>query len=263
VPVADSASSRPLAFLIAGVQKCGTSALDAYLRRHPGIQMAQGGKELHFFDDETQDWASPDYDELHRHYEDDDRLRGEATPITVYWTPSHARVRRYNPAMKLILLFRDPALRAFSQWRKEYTRHMEPLEFGAAIREGRGRVAREAGAPGDATRLFSYVERGLYGAQIRALLDHFPREQLLFLTSHDLLKRQGDTLARVCAFLGVSPFEHEVPEAIVNPGRPLDRPFEISAADWRLLANIYRDDLETFCALTEVDISGWPTASRH
>jgi hypothetical protein len=252
-----------LAFLIAGAQKCGTSALDAYLRQHPRIQMAQGRKELHFFDDETRDWASPDYGPLHRHYEDDDRLRGEATPITVYWTPGHARVCRYNPAMKLILLFRDPVLRAFSQWRKEYTRRMEPLEFAAAIREGRARVAREAGAPGDATRLFSYVERGLYAAQIRALLEHFPREQLLFLTSDDLLKRRGETLAGVCAFLGVPPFAHEVPEAIVNPGRPLGRTFEISAADWRLLADTYRDDLEAFCELTGLDVSGWPTASRR
>lgn len=250
-------------FLIAGAQKCGTSALDTYLRRHSEIEMARGVKETHFFDDETVDWSAPDYSALHRHYDlASVRLRGEATPITVYWSACHARVARYNPAMKLILLFRDPALRAFSQWRKEYTRHKEFLDFSTAIRRGRERVAREAEAPGEDTRLYSYVERGFYGAQVERLLQHFPREQLLFLTSRQLLNHQAETLSSVCTFLGVAPFDRAVPEAIVNPGRPLEGLATPGEADWRLLADVYRDDLGVFSRLTGLDIRDWPIVSR-
>ena len=46
-------------FLIAGVQKGGTTALHAYLSEHPGLNLA-AEKELHFFDDQTVDWAHPD-----------------------------------------------------------------------------------------------------------------------------------------------------------------------------------------------------------
>ncbi|MBK5306433.1 MAG: hypothetical protein JJD92_07075 [Frankiaceae bacterium] len=42
-------------FVIGGAQKCGTTTLDAWLRRHPEIGMASV-KETHFFDDESRDW---------------------------------------------------------------------------------------------------------------------------------------------------------------------------------------------------------------
>ncbi len=48
-----------VSFLVAGVQKGGTSALFDYLREMPGIQMPDV-KEAHFFDDESIDWAAAD-----------------------------------------------------------------------------------------------------------------------------------------------------------------------------------------------------------
>lgn len=49
----------------------------------------------------------------------------------------------------------------------ETTRGREDLPFSQAIRAGRSRVARNF-------RTFSYVGRGFYGQQIRAMLDLFP-----------------------------------------------------------------------------------------
>ncbi len=39
-------------FLICGAQKCGTTALDFYLRQHP-LLCFPSKKELHYFDDEA------------------------------------------------------------------------------------------------------------------------------------------------------------------------------------------------------------------
>jgi hypothetical protein len=47
-----------VSFLIAGVQKSGTTSLNAWLRQHPAIGMARH-KEVHFFDDETAHTADP------------------------------------------------------------------------------------------------------------------------------------------------------------------------------------------------------------
>ena len=70
-------------FLIAGVQKGGTTALADYLRQHP---------------------------QLHSHFQDAPAgcLWGEATPIYSYWWPAMARIWAYNPAMQLILCLRNP-----------------------------------------------------------------------------------------------------------------------------------------------------------
>lgn len=129
-----------LSFLIAGVQKAGTTALDDYLRRHPQLSMA-GGKEVHFFDREVGiDWRDPDYGVLHALFRDDGGLRGESTPITLYWTPAHYRILRYNPDMRFIILLREPGARAFSHWRMNITRGLDDISFSEAIREGRRRV---------------------------------------------------------------------------------------------------------------------------
>ena len=104
------ANGKRVSFLIAGVQKAGTTALFDYLSEVPGLELP-AVKEAHFFDDEERiDWAAPDYAPYHALFGAPDRCWGEATPIYLYWPNALERIRAYNPAMKLILLFRDPVM---------------------------------------------------------------------------------------------------------------------------------------------------------
>src|SRR5579872_6807617 len=114
---------RPVSIFICGVQKGGTTSLYAHLCEHPSLQ-APSKKEIHFFDDESENWLRPDYGRLESFFgaEEEDRLRFDVTPIYCFWPPSIERIRTYNPAARLILLFRDPFGRAWSQWRMEYAR---------------------------------------------------------------------------------------------------------------------------------------------
>jgi hypothetical protein len=248
-------------FLVAGVQKGGTTALFHYLSALPGLQMAPA-KEVHFFDDETGvDWDRPDYRRLHAAFPDaDGRPRGEATPIYLYWPNCLERIARYNPAMRLVLLFRDPVERAWSQWKMEYARGWETEPFAWCVREGRRRVdCREA--PGF-HRVFSYVERGFYGAQLSKALSIFPREQVLALRSEDLDARPGETLGRICHFVGAPP-----PEAPVRPRRELiakdmDYGAPISAADRAYLREVFAEDLMRFAAVSGLDVGAWFEAPR-
>jgi hypothetical protein len=91
------------------------------------------------------------------------------------------RIAAYNPRMRLILIFRDPIERAWSHWKMEYARGAETESFAWSIRDGRSRV--DAGSVrAGLHRVYSYVERGFYGAQVERLLALFPREQVLFLS---------------------------------------------------------------------------------
>ena len=106
-----------LGFVIAGAQKAGTTTLDHLLRTHPQVLMASV-KETHFFDDETLDWRRPDYAVLDAFYPaTPGRLRGEATPITLFWRPALDRLHRYDPDARIVLSLRDPVQRACSHWR--------------------------------------------------------------------------------------------------------------------------------------------------
>jgi hypothetical protein len=168
---------RKLDFAIAGAQKSGTCTLDALFRHHPQLQMATL-KETHFFDDDERDWSAPDYSALDAFFSaQDERLRGEATPITMYWRPAVRRLRAYNPDIKLVLILRDPVTRAFSSWRQEYSRKRESVPFSEAIREARGLV-RSAVPVKDQGRFFSYIERGFYGDQLTYLSKSFPKRSM-------------------------------------------------------------------------------------
>src|SRR5690242_9983812 len=163
-------------FLIAGVQKGGTTALFDYLGDYPDIALSDE-KELPFFDDDDRDWRTPDYAAFHAHFPDPaGRPCGEATPIYSYWPGSLERVAAYNPHMKLILVLRDPVQRAWSHWRMEYARGAETMAFGWCIREGRQRLFQAE--PWGHHREFSYVERGFYAEQIERAFELFPRSQV-------------------------------------------------------------------------------------
>lgn len=244
-----------VSFLVAGVQKGGTSALFDYLREMPGIQMPDV-KEAHFFDDETVDWAAPDLSGYHGLFVDDGRMRGEATPIYTYWPNSVDRIARYNPAMRMVVLFRDPIERAWSHWKMEFAKGKERQPFAWCIREGRQRlVATDPTAPGH-HRVFSYVERGFYGEQAERLLSRFPPSQCLFLRSEQLRDDPGPQLDRVCSFLGL-PMPEFRDRRTVHAARDVAYPSTLTVEDRALLAEIYRPELVRFEIATGMDTTFW------
>jgi hypothetical protein len=251
-------AERPkVSFLIAGAQKGGTTALFDYLSDYSDLTLPPT-KELHFFDDETQDWARPDYDVYHARFPEvgaaeGPRPCGEATPIYMWWPNGLERIATYNPAMRLIVSLRDPVERAWSQWRMEYARGVETQPFAWCIRAGRQR-AFDAGPPEHLWghhREFSYVERGYYGEQMARLLSLFPREQVLVLTSEALKRQPEATLGRVRAFLDLPPASAPAPR-VSHAAPDMDYPSDLTAADVAHLRQVYARDAERLADLTGV-----------
>ncbi|HTO44679.1 MAG TPA: sulfotransferase domain-containing protein, partial [Burkholderiales bacterium] len=181
----------------------GTTTLFHYLRQHPEIFIPQR-KEVHFFDDDKL-WrdGQADYARYHAAFARAaaGRLLGEATPIYMYWEPALARIRDYNPAMKLIMLLRNPVTRAHSDWNFVRTESGEPLSFHEALAAEPERT-RQA-APGQ-LRFKAYVGRGMYTQQLARIWSFFPREQTLVLPTDDLSRALAPMFARIASFLGVA-----------------------------------------------------------
>lgn len=248
--VAASKNDR-VEFLVAGVQKGGTTALFDYLNEHPDLCLP-ACKEAHFFDDETGvNWDDPDYGPYHALFPSGAgraRLLGEATPIYIYWPRSLERIAAYNPKMRLIVVFRDPVDRAWSHWKMEYARGAETEPFAWCIREGRARVRGDAETPGF-HRVYSYVERGFYGAQVERLLTLFPREQVLFLRSDELRAEPARILCNVCDFLHAPRFDRVLPKES-HISREIDYGVTISDEDRHYLRSLFLEDQSFFHKLT-------------
>lgn len=253
-------AERPLVnFVIAGVQKGGTTALFDYLGDYPDVvlpdfehvpEVLHAHKELHFFDDDSLDWDRPDYAAYHARFTDPaGRPCGEATPIYAYWPNSLERIAAYNPAMKLIMVLRDPVHRAWSQWRMEFSRGFETHPFAWCIRQGRQRLF--DAEPWGHHPKFSYVERGFYGEQIERLYGLFPRDQVLVLTSDALRADPGFAMGEVRALLGLGPAAAPEPRE-VHVGAKMAYPSELTAADIDYLRQVYALDAERLAALTGV-----------
>ena len=227
-------------FLIAGVQKAGTTALYDYIATYPDLALSRV-KEVHFFDDERIDWAAPDYAAYHANFPaPDGRPCGEATPIYIYWRRALERVRAYNPAMRLVLTLRDPVERAWSHWRMEYARGAEREPFAWCIRQGRQRLF--DAEPWGWHREFSYVERGFYGEQLERLFGLFPREQALILQADDLRADPGRVIDEVRAFLGLAPALRRPEPRTVHAAREMDYGAELTTEDLAFLRRLYARD---------------------
>lgn len=234
-------------FIVAGVQKAGTTALYDYLIDDPALALSKI-KEVHFFDDESVDWSAPDYAPYHGQFErDGPPIRGEATPIYLYWPNALERIAAYNPDIRLIVMLRDPVERAWSHWRMEYSRGVETHPFSWCIREGRQRLL--AATPWGVHREFSYVERGFYGEQIQRLFAIFSREQVLILTADSLRADPGCVLGQVADFLG-APRRGAVKHREVHVGREVGA--ELEADDAAYLRDLYARDMGRLKELTGV-----------
>jgi hypothetical protein len=206
-----TASLRPLPdFLVLGAQKAGTTALYAYLRRHPEIT-GPSWKEVSFFD---------------RHYARGEawyrgnfpnRLRarglvGEASPSYLFHPLAPERVRELLPEARLIALVRNPVDRAFSHYQHEVALGREELSFEDALAAEddrlRGEEERMRAEPAYFSHAwwnYTYRARGRYAEQIERWLEVFPREQLLVLPSEDLGGDPDGAYVRVLEFIGAPP----------------------------------------------------------
>ena len=204
------AADRKVGFLIVGTQKGGTTALAAYLARHPQVFIPPA-KEVHFFDNEEHNWCQPDWSLYHYHFRDasESQLWGEATPITMWWRPAIERLWTYNQNMRLIVILRNPITRAYSHWNMERQRGAEKLDFLEALQREEERC--RAALPLQ-HRAFSYISRGFYCHQLREIWRCFPREQVLVLRQEQLADQPEATLMAVQHFLALSlmPFSGQI-----------------------------------------------------
>jgi hypothetical protein len=207
-----TASARPLPdFLIIGAQKAGTTALYAYLRRHPAIT-GPSWKEVSYFDRHYGRGAAWYRGNFPNRVRARGKLVGEASPSYIFHPLGPERVKALVPEARLVALVRNPVDRALSHYHHEVALGREPLRFEDALDAAEDRLRGEEERLAADLNYFSrawwshaYKSRGRYAEQLERWLAVFPREQLLILPSEDLGGEPERTHARVLDFLGAAP----------------------------------------------------------
>jgi hypothetical protein len=250
-----TAAVRPLPdFLVLGAQKAGTTALYAYLRRHPQIA-GPSWKEVSFFDRHWargESWYRGNFPNVARTR---GKLVGEASPSYVFHPLAPQRVKQLVPDARLVVLVRNPVDRALSHYAHEVALGRERLSFEDALDAEGERLRGEEERMTVNPRYFSrewwshtYKARGRYAEQLERWLALFPPEQLLVLPSDDLGGDPAAAHARVLEFLGAPPQRLEsyprVYEREYEPMRPETRERlagEFEAPNRRLYELLGRD----------------------
>jgi hypothetical protein len=118
--------------IIAGFQKCGTTALHSFLSHHPKV-IASSPKEIDFFNYTDKFEKGIKY--YHSYFKQKPFLANIRNYTFIEASPSYVagvnaeltaeRILSYNPEMKIIALVRNPIQRAFSAWNMYRKRYLE------------------------------------------------------------------------------------------------------------------------------------------
>ncbi len=168
--------------------------------------------------------------------------------ITGEWTPSYAALpwvaellARAAPKARLLLMVRNP---------------IDRLRTGLA-------QSIENRRPQVGVHIADAVDRGFYGAQLRRVLEFFPRERVLVLQSERCAAEPAAQLATTCAFLGLDGSHLSAQRSLRAPDTGLVVPALDSGAIDQLV-RIYADDVDELDSMVSgLDLSLWPQFSER
>lgn len=195
-------------FLVVGAARSGTTSLFRYLNEHPRIFIPEM-KESYFlaYDGKVTEFAHhktpvvSDFDGYAALFESagEDQILGEVSASYLYLHETTIpNIKKYIPdwrILKIIIILREPAERAFSMHSAFVTWDEEPLKFEDALKKCRERIKNNWHPE------FDYLGYGFYYEQVKAYLDTFPQVKIYLY--EDLGSDAEGLVKDMFGFLGV------------------------------------------------------------
>lgn len=208
-------------FIIIGTARSGTTSLYYNICQHPCIIPA-AYDELGFFDSNFHlglNWYRSLFPTIFSKWVTKIKYKyaitGEDTPFYIWNSQVAKRILEIIPNVKLIVLFRNPIDRAYSNYHLGVRAGTENLSFEDAIQSELNRL-KNIETDLDNVEKFtiprSYVAKGFYAEQLQIWLKLFKRAQLLIISTEDFESNPQETLNKVYKFLSVPAFEIKNPE---------------------------------------------------
>jgi hypothetical protein len=205
--------------LICGGQRCGTTSLYRALSAHPALLKPVLHKGVHYFDTGYHrglDWYRAHFPLRRTAQRVADRLgvwpvAYESSPYYLYHPHAAARIARVLPQVRVVVLVRDPVVRAHSQHAHELARGFESepsFSRALALEPARLRGQAEHMRADPCYRSFAhqhhaYRARGEYARYLDRMAAHLSRDRILVLESEQLFTSPERVYDRVLSFLGL------------------------------------------------------------
>jgi hypothetical protein len=246
---------------IVGAPKCGTTAMHAYLGRHPDIFMAPFTENNHFAQDliplDDPFRSEERYLELFRDAAGR-KVIGEKSVYHLYSRVAARLIDRFNPEAKIIIMLRDPVdmlpsyhaqqlyntdetiLRFDEAWRSEKWRR-----WGLRLPPKKIRVKGKLRY----SRIVSYAE------QVRRYLDVFRPDRLKIILYDDFKSDTARVYRETLEFLGLEAgFRPEFP--VIN-ARKIVPAIAADPAFIRRLKRRFGPEIDELGRLIGRDLAGW------
>ncbi|MGI9070357.1 MAG: sulfotransferase family protein [Bryobacteraceae bacterium] len=245
-------SNRVPNFFVVGAPKAGTTSLYQYLAEHPEVYMSPI-KEPNFFaseirpenvSEELQERVRRDMDALKAYLEGpmsekrfggmllewedylklfekvkEEKAIGEASVLYLWSKTAAGNIFSRIPDAKIVMILRDPAERAFSQYLHNVTNGIIYESFRRHVYAGSRRKSEKFSIG------YPSLELGLYYEQVKRYLGIFPKENIHILFFEDYRQQPARMLKELFCFLNVDSrftpdmskreLEPKVPRAVV------------------------------------------------
>jgi len=235
----------PPSFVGVGGQRCGTTRWYDLISLHPEVVPPLVTKELDYFDRfYAGGFKAADATGYHAYFpRDGERKVGEWSPVymSAPWVPR--LLATAAPDTRLLVLLRDPV-----------ERYLSGLEHNT-------RWAQEQGTALSELAPFEAFMRGFYYAQLRGLLAHFDRSQILVLQYERCVSDPRTELRRTFEFLGLKDTAF-APDLKAHPHLQPNKP-TLDQNTKEGFVRAYRDDVVSLLeSFPEIDGRLWPNFSH-
>lgn len=209
-------------FIIIGTARSGSTSLYYNICQHPCV-LSAAYDELGYFDSNFHlglNWYRSLFPTLFSKWivkqKKQFAITGEDTPFYI-WNPLVAkRILKILPKIKLIVLFRNPVDRAYSNYHLGVRAGSENLSFEDAIQIELKKLNEINGKFEHDVEKYtiprSYIAKGFYANQLKIWLELFNSEQLIIISTEDLESNPQETLDKIYNFLKIPKNHKLIPE---------------------------------------------------
>ena len=191
--------------ILIGAQKAGTTALFEWLGQHPDVFAPNQAQAIPFFTTDLFSKGMEFYEKLFLGFNNENIILASDVNL-LFFEKSAEILYKHNPALKLLVVLRDPISRTISAYRYAIERNLEERTFEQAVRE-------EIDDPNLYESQYQqiqkhYLKHGLYCQQLEQYFNYFGKDQIFVGFQDDMYNDSRKFVNTIFEFLGI---EQNVP----------------------------------------------------